>query len=141
MAARYKTTTLNGKPILSHRKVWILNYGPIPKGHHIHHKNGDRFNNRIENLGIMSAAEHCAHHSRGRRPWNKGLKYGETEAYKKGNRRRNENYAKVCEKTYSLWKSGLTQAEVARVCGISRRHVCDRLRSHRINCGIQAEDG
>ena len=50
----------NGKPcsILVHRKVWIDNNGEIPKGFVIHHINGNKKDNRIENLQCISRREH-----------------------------------------------------------------------------------
>ena len=41
-----------------HRIVWEENFGKIPSGLIVHHKNGDKSDNRIENLEIMSRAEH-----------------------------------------------------------------------------------
>jgi hypothetical protein len=129
----YKTTTLNGLPISSHRKVWILANGPIPAGHHIHHINGDKLDNRLENLRCLSNAEHTALHGKGRPPPNKGTKYGETEGYRKSNLKRMENHVEHCRATYRLWKQGFTQQKVAELFGISRRQVCDRLRLLRTN--------
>mgnify|MGYP006422404251 CR=1 FL=1 len=45
-----------------HRKVWERNKGSIPYGFHIHHKNGDRGDNRIENLEIKEASNHIKEH-------------------------------------------------------------------------------
>lgn len=50
-----------GKKLL-HRMIWEHYKGPIPKGHVIHHKNGNKMNNTIENLECMSHAEHCRLH-------------------------------------------------------------------------------
>ena len=92
MAIRYKTTTLDGKPITTHRKVWILHNGPIPDGHHIHHKNEDKLDNRIENLELVSGSEHTRNHSIGRPAWNVGTEYGKTEAYKRSNDARRKSH-------------------------------------------------
>ena len=45
-----------GTPIykLEHRIVWEKAYGPIPDGMHIHHKNGVRDDNRLENLECVT---------------------------------------------------------------------------------------
>lgn len=43
-----------------HREVWKTAFGPIPKGCHIHHRDGDTFNNQLENLECMDASEHLA---------------------------------------------------------------------------------
>lgn len=45
-----------------HRAVWEYYNGPIPKGFHIHHIDGDRSNNNIENLSCESAHEHLSNH-------------------------------------------------------------------------------
>lgn len=44
------------------RKVWRAKNGDIPKGYHIHHKDGDFTNNTIENLVCISASEHSKLH-------------------------------------------------------------------------------
>ena len=41
-----------------HRYVWEKEVGPIPKEEVVHHKNGIRDDNRIENLSIMTAKGH-----------------------------------------------------------------------------------
>jgi hypothetical protein len=44
--------------IFLHRYVWEKHYGIIPKGHHIHHKDGNKLNNSIENLECLSESDH-----------------------------------------------------------------------------------
>lgn len=45
-----------------HREVWRHYRGDIPAGCHIHHVDGDRANNNIENLVCMTASEHESKH-------------------------------------------------------------------------------
>lgn len=47
-----------------HRAIWANAHGEIPAGHHIHHINGDPFDNRIENLECIPAAEHLSEHAK-----------------------------------------------------------------------------
>lgn len=44
------------------RVVWQRAYGPIPSGYHIHHLNGDIHDDRLENLALLTAAEHSRLH-------------------------------------------------------------------------------
>ena len=46
-----------------HRYVWEKEVGSIPRGCQIHHVNGDKSDNRIENLAIMTASGHQLLHS------------------------------------------------------------------------------
>lgn len=45
-----------------HRAIWEFHNGPIPKGHQIHHIDGDSGNNAIENLMCVSVKEHRKEH-------------------------------------------------------------------------------
>jgi hypothetical protein len=46
------------KYIFEHHKVWIKVYGDIPKGYVIHHTDGNKENNNIDNLECMLKKEH-----------------------------------------------------------------------------------
>lgn len=52
----------NMMPIHAHRWVWINHFGAIPKGMDIHHKDGDKSNNEIENLEMLSRSDHLKQH-------------------------------------------------------------------------------
>lgn len=45
-----------------HREVWKDANGEIPEGHVIHHKDGDKSNNALENLECLPTAEHLKIH-------------------------------------------------------------------------------
>ena len=45
-----------------HRACWEAYHGEIPEGLVVHHKNGDRADNHIENLGCMSNSDHIRLH-------------------------------------------------------------------------------
>lgn len=49
----------NGERILMHRYVWEYHNGNIPLSHDIHHINGNRHDNRIENLELYTKSEHA----------------------------------------------------------------------------------
>lgn len=45
-----------------HRAVWEYHNGEIPKGYHIHHVDGNKANNNIDNLVCIKGTEHLTHH-------------------------------------------------------------------------------
>ena len=45
-----------------HREKWRKEKGEIPKGYHVHHKDGDPSNNNLENLELVSPQEHAEKH-------------------------------------------------------------------------------
>ena len=45
-----------------HRGCWEAHHGSIPSGHIVHHIDGDRLDNRIENLACMPHGEHTRLH-------------------------------------------------------------------------------
>ena len=52
-------------PEFLHRRIYEDNFGPIPKGWHIHHKDGDTENNSPENLEALPQKKHMSITSRG----------------------------------------------------------------------------
>jgi hypothetical protein len=43
---------------LVHRQVWEEHNGPVPEGLQLHHINGNRLDNRIENLMLVDPTTH-----------------------------------------------------------------------------------
>jgi len=58
-----RTNTGKSKTILVHRKVWIEHHGTIPTGYIIHHINGNKKDNRIENMECIGMKEHRKRHT------------------------------------------------------------------------------
>ena len=58
----YKYVTKSGKLILVHRLIWEEQFGTIPEGIDIHHKDGNKQNNKIENLELLTRKEHKNKH-------------------------------------------------------------------------------
>lgn len=54
----YYSTAKNRKRLV-HRVVWEEHFGKIPAGCEIHHKDGNKQNNIIGNLKIVTHKEHC----------------------------------------------------------------------------------
>lgn len=53
---------VNSMPIHAQRWVWINCNGAIPDGMDVHHKDGDKSNNEIENLELLSRSDHLKRH-------------------------------------------------------------------------------
>lgn len=62
---KYFWCTTNSKNSL-HRDIWMAYNGEIPLGYHIHHIDGNRFNNDISNLECIDGKEHLRHHMKER---------------------------------------------------------------------------
>jgi len=54
-------------PFPLHRQIWIDNFGEIPKGYSVHHKDDNTLNNSIENLEILSHSQHAVLHMKDRK--------------------------------------------------------------------------
>lgn len=61
----YLTTALHGKRLSLHRIAWVIAHGEWPKGD-IDHINGDRADNRIENLRSVTRGENSRNRAKGR---------------------------------------------------------------------------
>lgn len=48
---------------MEHVLVWEAHYGPVPPGKELHHRNGNKLDNRIENLQLVTRLEHKRIHS------------------------------------------------------------------------------
>jgi len=114
-----------------HRYIWEQVHGPIPEGFCIHHINGDKKDNHLGNLALVTYAEHNQIHSPDRPIWNAGLTR-ETSlkwnaAIEKRMRTKADHYAERCFATVNLWRQGMNAAQIALTLDISSRQVYSRL--------------
>lgn len=68
----YPYKKYRNKYCYEHVLVYWQNFGEIPNGYHIHHKDENKHNNNIENLELISMSEHTKKHN-----LNKGALYVE----------------------------------------------------------------
>ena len=62
--ARYRQIKVKGRRMLEHRYVMEQHIGrTLLRGEHVHHINHDRLDNRIDNLELLTVAEHGARHT------------------------------------------------------------------------------
>lgn len=58
------TKVKNGKRQRMHVYVWEYFFGSVPAGCHVHHLDGNRANNIIENLAVLPGIEHVTYHAK-----------------------------------------------------------------------------
>ncbi len=51
-----------------HHLVWRREFGEIPSGYHVHHRDNNPLNNVPQNLSLMTATDHLLLHSKGTPP-------------------------------------------------------------------------
>jgi hypothetical protein len=59
----YLRGNVNGRLTLGHVAVWEAAHGPVPDGYQIHHVNGDKQDNRLDNLLLVDPTTHKRLHS------------------------------------------------------------------------------
>ncbi len=61
---------INGRweTVLEHRRVWEEAFGPIPPGYHVHHEDGNKLNNSLDNLRCLTIADHNRMHHEENQP-------------------------------------------------------------------------
>ena len=61
----WQVRTLEGKHARQHRLIMEQSLGrPLLKDEIVHHKNGDKLDNRLQNLILMTKSEHDNHHGK-----------------------------------------------------------------------------
>lgn len=105
--SNYRSLRVNGKKKLVHRYLMEQKIGrPLASNEYVHHINGNKFDNRIENLMIMNPKEHANLHNR---------KY------------QNEKNCVICGKIFTPRESNRKNAKVCSTeckCKLNTKSIC-----------------
>lgn len=125
-AGRYKRILKDGHNLQMHRYIWEQKNGAIPEGYVIHHINGNKLDNRIENLACISTKEHNLIHSKDRKIWNAGLTVETSEKWKKTLEKalsvRHKQLFEKCKLIKELRKT-MSAREIGEKVGLCTRQI------------------
>ena len=80
MKSKYLRKCINYKQRYVHQWVWEAAHGPVPEGMMIDHKNRDRYDNRIENLRLISSSDNHANSNLRQGKWMRGVTFNSKRA-------------------------------------------------------------
>jgi hypothetical protein len=134
MKSRYKRIKLpDGSTRDEHRLVMEkFLFRKLSRYEVVHHINEDRFDNRIENLEVMTLAEHTSLHNQGRP---KNIEAAEkSSATQRGKRRANSVLSdKTVREIKNLRADGNGPTAIAKMYAIHKSTVIDIVKGRRYN--------
>jgi DNA-binding transcriptional regulator YiaG len=123
--SNYKAIRVNGKKIDEHRYVMEQYLGrKLSRDEVVHHKDGNKENNDIENLELMSLSEHSRQHMLGNAP-SEETKQKLSEAStgrQSANRKLSDNQV---EQIRELHNEGVSNRKIARIFNVNHQTIND----------------
>lgn len=110
----YRVTSLHGRAYLHHRVVWEACVGPIPQHMVVNHLNGDKLDNRLANLEVVTSGRNNEH------AYELGLKRAGMYGPRNGNYRVTPT---MRAEILARRAGGETRAAVARAMGVCTKTI------------------
>ena len=132
-STKYKNIQFKGNRMGEHRKRMMLKMDieVIPNGFVVHHVDGNKLNNNVDNLLLLTHSEQNLLHAKDRKTCNKGLTVKGSlkihDLIKKATISRGKGYILRCKPIYDMREKGMTITNIAKDCNITRSTVSKRI--------------
>jgi hypothetical protein len=129
MASKYKKISVNGRKIDEHRYIMEQHLGRrLESWEVVHHKDGDKFNNDLSNLELMTREEHSREHMLGN-----VISYDVKKKLSESNKGKHYHNRKLSDEQVRyirlLSEDGMSGRAIARKLNLDRNTVHSILRS------------